>query len=143
MRVRRIIPLVVLALAACAGDSTGPKSLTGSWTYVAKDLSSPILLGLSCGVSGMVVELVQSGSTVTGTTTSGTLRCIAPVSAKDTTYTLPAQTVEGSVDGSAVTLDMGTMHHVGTVNGGTVSGTVTLTLDLPIPFMGTFTLTRK
>ncbi len=141
MRVRYGILLTVLALAACGGDATGPKSLTGSWTYVAKDLSSVVMPGLTCGVSGMAVELVQSGSTVTGTTTAGTLRCVAPM--VDTTYTLPPQTVEGSVDGSAVTLDMGTMHHLGTVNGGIISGTVSLTLELPIPFVGTFTLTRK
>ena len=121
--------LALLVFAACGGDSTGPKSvaLTGQWAYNATNVSGS---GLSCNFSGLTLVFTQTGSTLTGATNGGSFSC----SAAGMTNGSPLGTTplaNGQVNGNAVQFDFGTadIHNAGTLNGNSISGTVTVRAD--------------
>jgi hypothetical protein len=118
-----------LVFAACGGDSTGPSAaaLTGQWAYNATNVSGS---GLTCNFSGLTLVITQTGPTVTGATNGGSFSCTAA----GTTQGGPLGTTplaNGQINGNAVQFDFGTadIHNAGTLNGKTISGTVTVRAD--------------
>lgn len=136
--VRRLLllPLIPVFLA-CGGDNgdiMGPSipSVAGSWTYSATNLSSS---GVSCSVSGTSLVFTQSGGTFTGSYSGGTISC----SGGGATVSSPVGSgivVNGSVTtAGAVSFDFDTQdwRNSGTLSGNSISGTVTIRLDLGAP----------
>ena len=121
--------LTAVTLAGCGGgDSTGPKTnLSGNWTYSASNLTAGT--SVTCNVSGVGVSITQSGSTFSGSYGGGSISCTDATG----TYggTIGSGTVvNGAVSGNNVSfdLDTGDWHDTGTVNGGSMSGTVVIHL---------------
>ncbi len=126
---RLLIPAVVLVLVACGGDSSGPgTNLTGSWLYSVSNLTTG---GLTCASSGTTLSITQTGNTFSGSYSGGTLTC---TTASGTTSVLigTGTVVSGSLSGNTVSfnLDTSDWHNVGTLSGGSMSGTVTVLLTL-------------
>lgn len=123
-----------VTLSACHGsNATGPAapSVTGNWTYSASNVSGS---GLACDISGVAMGLQQSGNTFTGSLTGGTLSCTA--SGQTSTQSLGSDVVaNGTIVGNTVAFDIGTsdIHDAGTISGNSMSGTVTIRLDLGAP----------
>ena len=125
--------LAFAAIVAACGDTTGPKSvsLTGSWAYSASNLSGS---GLSCGVSGTIVSITQTGSTFTGAYSGGTINC-SGLGGTASEAIGSGTVVNGSVNGNAISFDFDTQdfHNVGQASGNSISGTATLKLDFGAP----------
>ena len=124
------LPLFVAAfLGACGGDdSTGPSqaSIAGAWTLSATNVSGQ---GVSCNLNNTPVTINQSGSTFTGTYGPGTVTCLA--GAESVSFPVQGTVVNGTLNGNSVQFDLDTqdIHHVGTLSGNSMSGTVQWTID--------------
>ena len=138
MMTKKTIALVtaLTALTACDNDGTGsnpPSSLAGTWSYSIYNLREP---GLDCDMTGAVLHLAQSGTTLTGMLDVGDaqMECIMPTGS-DYEPTLGSGEVTGSYQGGEVKLSedllMGeqvvfTRIASGSAEGSQVSGTVTV-----------------
>jgi hypothetical protein len=128
---------MILFLPACGGDGTtaplGPQhaDVEGVWSYDANMTGTLSGFALTCSLAGRTMTLIQTGATFSGTVSSGTLTC----SAGGATISDPFGTGivnNGQVDGNSVQFDFGVpdWRHTGTVNGGSMSGSVTLVAEL-------------
>jgi hypothetical protein len=120
-------PLAITFLAACGGDTSGPgNNVTGSWLYSVSNLTSG---SLTCSSSGTTLSITQSSSSFSGSYAGGTLTCLTP-SGSSSVAIGGGAVVSGSISGSNVSfdLDTGDWHNTGTINGGSMSGTVTVQL---------------
>jgi hypothetical protein len=92
-------------------------------------------------LSGTTLTLQQAGSTFTGSYTGGTVTCTGPggTFSDDVGAGIVAN---GSIAGSNVSFDFDSSdhRHTGTLSGNSISGTVTIRLDLGSP-LGVVTLT--
>lgn len=129
---KRLWVALLLAAApvfnACGGDSTGPSdaSVGGAWTLSATNVSGQ---GVSCNLSPTPATIAQSGSTFTGTYGPGTVVCLAGT--ESVSFSVQGSIVSGTVTGNSVQFDLDTqdVHHVGTLSGNSMSGTVRWTVD--------------
>lgn len=125
---RRSILAVLVFLAACGSDSSGPSNdvvnVAGSWTGNWANLQGS---GLSCNVSGVQMVVNQSGSTFTGTYSNGQITCNG-TSGGGTAGTI----VNGTISGNTVAFDLDNQaaHQTGTISGNSMSGTAIWTLSV-------------
>ena len=127
----------LIAAAGCSEDSSGPNiNLTGSWTYTATNISGS---GVSCNVSTSSMTLTQTGNTFTGSAT-GQIACVA--GGQSVSNPFQGQITNGTITGNAVQFELSTAdaRHIGTVSGNSMSGTLTLSLNVGAP-IGTVVLT--
>ena len=90
--------------------------------------------------------MTQTGSTFSGTTTGGTLSCNF-AGTTDTESLGNGSIANGQVSGKSVQFDIGSseLHHAGTRDGNSVTGTLTATLDdgtTTVVLTGGFSLVR-
>lgn len=128
----------LLILAGCSGDSqsgpTGPQhaNVAGSWTYNATNLSGTVMgFAMTCNIEGMTLNLTQTGTSFGGTCGPSIITCFGGGVQVDDT--LPGSVVvNGLVNGNNVQFDIETSdyHNTGTMSGSSMSGTVSIRLDL-------------
>lgn len=114
-------------LAACGGGSTGPASVGGTWLYSAQSLTGS---GLTCSISSLTMDMQQSGTTVSGTTTGGNLVC-QDQQGNQATGTFNSTDITGQLtSNNSITLQFGgtSFESTGTVNAHTITGTSTVDL---------------
>lgn len=132
MQIRSFIPILAAAalplISACGGDATSPENtLSGRWTYSVTGASGS---GISCDISRVSMNLSQSGSTLTGTTSGGLVTCSG--GGKSISVDVGSDIIaNGHINGNSVQFDIGTegIHNVGMFSGNSISGTVTIRLD--------------
>src|SRR5262245_31391590 len=110
---------LVVAIAACGGDSTSPpnNSVSGRWTYNASNLTGS---GVSCSFFGVSMSLTQSGINFTGSTSGvATITCTEGGQTSTQSAPLSGVVANGLVSGRSVQFDFGTQdfHNVGTLSG--------------------------
>lgn len=124
-------------MAGCK-DSSGPErpDVSGAWNYSASNMTGG---GLSCSLSGLAMTLSQAGATFTGVTTSGRMSCTGAESFTTRTFNVAS----GAIAGASVNFDFDTQdwHHTGTLNGNTMSGSVTFRVGTTT-LAGQFSATR-
>jgi hypothetical protein len=128
-----------LSSSGCGDDATQPgPDVNGTWEYNATNIAGT---GVSCGISGITMNLSQSGSTFTGTYSPGSVTCTGPGGTFTDQFD-PGVVANGSLIGNNVSFDFDTsdMRHTGTLAGNSISGTVTVRGDLGDP-IGEVTLT--
>jgi len=142
IRVRTLAVALVVGLtvglnSGCGGDSgagpmapAGPSTpqIGGVWTYSASNVAGG---GASCTVTNLRLTLVPTGTTFTGTYSGGSMVC----SGNGQTVTLgPFQgtVANGTLNGTGVSFDLDTQdwRSTGSVNGSSMSGQVTVRVDL-------------
>lgn len=142
------VAALALAMAACSGDSGGSMGpvipqVAGTWTYSATNIAGS---GASCSVTGLTLTVNQTAETFTGSYSGGSMTC----SGNGESATLgPFQgtIVSGSISGNSVSFDLDTQdwRNTGTINGSSMSGTVTVRFDLgsgPITLSGNWSAAR-
>lgn len=140
MRPGRAILLTILAAAAC-GDPTGPSGLTGTWEYSATNLATEALPQLVCSIARMTLTVTQTGKSLSGSATGGTITCLG-----QPMKVLPSpRSVTGSVDDSVITVEIGQeIFNIGVLDGDVVSGTsIERGFSLGLVLVGRFTLVRQ
>lgn len=140
LRSRLLVAAIVPALALLVGcdGSTGPDEqldLSGAWAYSASNLSGQFDDGTSiaCQIDGITMNLTQSGSTFTGSTTVGSLECSAGGLTESGSVSLgPVQ--NGQLSGNQVSFEITTgsevWSHSGTASANSMSGTVQVSIQL-------------
>jgi hypothetical protein len=132
-RLRWFVSLVVVvAVAACGGDSTspsGPANIAGQWV-VNLNFSNP-QLAASCTAQNVVVNFTQTGSSFSGVAASGSQLC--SIGASSQTFDLTGSSwTGGQITGSSVSFSSaGGCTIVGTLSGSPpnrMSGTLTCNL---------------
>ncbi len=137
---RRILPLLIISLFLACGDGDGggdgdgmmgptTPNVAGTWSYGISSLSGG---GTTCFASGTTMNLInQSEMTFTGTYSGGFFICgFVELFVADGTVR------NGSITSdSAVSFDLGlsAWHNSGTISGDSMSGTVTVPVDLGPP----------
>jgi hypothetical protein len=125
---------VLISLLACSGEDGGTDpgsfaNVNGSWSLSITNMTGG---GGSCSTSSPIqLTLNQSTTTFTGTYGGGgVLSCTAPFGSFSAA-TGSGSVVNGQVDGSEVSFDLGTanFHHSGTASGSSMSGTATWTFE--------------
>ena len=141
--------LTLGSLLACSGDSTmgpdGPSTaqVGGVWTYAASNVAGG---GASCTVTNLRLTFVQSGTTFSGSYSGGTMTCAAEGESA-TIGPFQGTVVNGTIDGNRVSFDLDTQdwHNSGTLSGSSMSGQVTVRIDLgdgPITLSGSWSAAR-
>jgi hypothetical protein len=137
---------LVVAIAACGSDSTNSpdNTVSGRWSYSATDLHG--IVSFSCSILDATMSLTQSGTTLTGSVSGGTLSCLG--SGGFTNEALSGGVItNGVINGSTVQLEFGTQHvqNVGTVSGNSMSGRVALSgvLGTTVQMTGNFSAVRQ
>ena len=130
-RVFGLVIALALTLPACSGDDlSGPVAPTvdGQWSYSASNISGS---GVACDVSNMTMQLAQSGTTFSGVSAGGILTCRAGGQSESGAFGGDI-VANGRIDGNSVSWDLGTsdVHHTGTISGNSMSGQVTIRLDV-------------
>lgn len=115
--VRRLCVIGLALVAVGCGGSTepsGPANIAGIWTFT--DAISNSQLSASCNTTASA-NVIQSGSTFTGTTVSGTQTCT--VGTQVTTGSVAGTTFNGGqINGSSVSfIDSGGCSYTGTLSG--------------------------
>ena len=127
----RMLVLGALLLAACGGDSNGPSlpTVAGSYSLSQSNVAGG---GISCNALGTTMTLTQSGATFSGNYSGGTLTCTGP--GGQFSNGIGSGTVaNGTVNqNGAVAFDLDTQdwHLAGNLSGSSMSGTVTVRLNL-------------
>ena len=137
---RRILPLLIISLFLACGDGDGggdgdgmmgptTPNVAGTWSYSISSLSGG---GTTCFASGTTMNLfTQSEMTFTGTYSGGFFICgFVELFVADGTVR------NGSVTSdSVVSFDLGlsAWHNSGTISGDSMSGAVTVPVDLGPP----------
>ena len=101
---------LVVAIAACGSDSTNSpdNTVSGRWSYSATDLHG--IVSFSCSILDATMSLTQSGTTVTGSVSGGTLSCLG--SGGLTNEALSGGVItNGVINGSTVQLEFGDTAH--------------------------------
>ncbi|HET8648877.1 MAG TPA: hypothetical protein VFL95_02460 [Gemmatimonadales bacterium] len=131
MRKLAAVSLLIL-LAACGGDSTGPSKSTvaGTWTFAITSLSGG---GLTCSGTGMTMTLAMTGDNLfSGSHTEGTITCSAG-GESDTERFASGPILNGTLNGTQVAFDMddASFHFTGTLNtrDKTMAGTTTAVVE--------------
>ncbi len=140
-------PACALALAAVScGDPVAPDRLTGSWEYNAPHLEN---LLVDCSLTGLVLELKQTGGTFTGkSSTHGRFEC---VNATQTFEVAIPTLLDATITGNYVSFSMPTDAPTHWLNSGVLSGsTIAGTTLLPYPvdeaapaLSGKFTMVKR
>lgn len=133
------LPFVILTVYACAGsanpgaspspdDPTQPHAnVSGSWTFSERwrmDLGPGV--SMNCSVSGMQINITQSGSSFSATVQGGETDC------DDPRFEPPGRSegeeqIRGTVDGTSVRFaveDLIRLSYSGSVDGDSMSGTL-------------------
>ena len=147
---QRAAVLGLLGLTACGGDGGGDAlgpapSLTGAWRFTEFTVSGTAQgVAVSCSLTGMSVQLAQSGGQLSGTHSSATFSCSG--GGQSESAEVPAGQVAGSVAGTQVTLRL----DEGQPFSGTLSSSgaeIRGPLSIAVPdfgtFSGLFVLTRS
>jgi hypothetical protein len=123
--------LLLLALAACGGDSPSEPSdadIDGPWRISYSNLSGS---GLTCGTPVAAnLDLNQNGGAFTGSYGPLTLRCTDGNTSAEASF--EGVVANGTVDVNAVSFDLDTQdfHQTGTVSGTSMSGTARWVVDI-------------
>ncbi len=126
---------IMFVIVGCGSDSTtGPSEqnaqIGGLWGRYG---TGPLSEGdVRCFITGMALSLNQTGATFTGSANGGNIRCtVAGATVMDDPLGNQV-VVNGTVSGNNLSFDIETpaWHHIGSVSGNSMSGTVTLTIDL-------------
>ena len=138
MRTTRLLAsLAFLLLPACGGENgSGPTqpqhaNIGGTWDFAISNLSATVNgIGISCSFS-REINILQSGTTFSGTADPGLLSCQAGAATASTLFG-SEPIVSGTVNGNNVAFDFSTsdFHHAGTVSGNSMSGNATYRVDL-------------
>ncbi len=145
-----VLSLLFGALACGEDNGTGPTfaNVHGNWTLSITNLSGG---GAVCNTSSPVqMTFQQNTTTFSGSYGGGgVLNCTAPQGAFSAAVG-SGSVLNGAIDGNEVTFDLGTadFHHVGTVNGSSMTGTASWTFVLgPVSaagmLTGSWTATRQ
>ena len=147
MRPILAFPLLIFAIAACGGDSSGPSdstvSIGGNWNLQANVSNSG--LQVSCVLVGQV-SITQSGEQFNGQASNTEGQCTGPGGSAPFTGDGPLS--GGSIDGSQVSYTDGICSYVGTVSGSPVNliqGNVSCNFPsqgTTVPMNGTWQLSR-
>ena len=130
------VAAIMFVIVGCGSDSTTePQNaqVGGLWSYNTGQLSGGLAgLGVRCFITNVDLSLNQTGATFTGNANGGHIRCtVAGVTVMD--GPLGNQVVvNGTVSGNNLSFDIETpaWHHIGSVSGNSMSGTVRFTIDL-------------
>jgi hypothetical protein len=128
---KRAFLLALLLAAGCGDDPTTPGgvNLGGTWTATLSNMSGS---GVSCtSASPTTLTIDEQNGTFTGSYSGGELTCSGPVGQ----VSVPVGTgsiLNGTLDGSAVTMDLDTpdFHLTGSISGVTMSGTALWVVDV-------------
>ncbi len=128
-----LLAAALASLTACGSDGpTGPQhaNVSGAWTYSATNLSGTTGgVTFACNIEGASMSLSQTGTTFTGMIGSSIMSCFAE--GQQASAPLPgAPVINGVVNGNNVLFDIETSHNTGSVSGNSMSGTVTVWLDI-------------
>jgi len=126
----------MVALAACGGGgggSTGPVDATvnGSWTGTVTNVTGS---GVTCNMTGVVMNLAQADTTFTGSYTVTHLTCVGPGGTQNG-GPFAGTIANGTIVNANVAFDMDTpeIHFTGTKSGNRLTGSTVWTLDLGPP----------
>ncbi len=150
--------LSVAALAACGGgggdgptEPSGPSNanVSGSWNYSAPNVSG-LPSSPTCNISGVIMTLSQSGTSITGNYSGGRAFCSAPGVGTMLDETVQGAVASGTVSGNNVAFDFHTAgwRNTGTASGNSISGTVVFVLNHDASggdytLTGSFTATKR
>jgi hypothetical protein len=96
------------------------------WNYQALNL---IGMGASCDITGALLVLKQTGSTLSGLYNGAAITCVSNGSHFDEGGPFGSQIYNATLSGDHVTFDMGPgWSNQGTVSGTSISGSVTITV---------------
>lgn len=144
---RRVLLVLVLLLAACShGDNLGPKptlSLTGDWTINELSLAGTFQGSpTACALLGSSLSLTQSGTTVSGNYTTGTLTCT--VGSQSGSVAFQGAAITGaSLSGSSLRFFVGNIEINATYDGANdAAGTAAASLAGYGALAGAFRMTR-
>ena len=154
MRSKLLVFSLAFAIPACSGDGgSGPQgvpdaNIGGTWDFVIANLSGTVDgLGISCSFR-REINIIQTGSTFSGTADPGILSCQAEGLVASVPFT-SEPIVNGRVNGSSIQWDFSTQdfHHAGTVSGNSLSGQATYVVDIGgttgrVTFNGSFGASR-
>lgn len=137
-------------LIGCGGDAAAPEEPTvdGTWEYTISNLVGG---GLSCDITGMILQIQQSNGRFAGTSDGGTLVCSAGGVAGEP-IGLTEGTLTGEVMSNAVVFellqDTDQAINEGSLDNGRITGTTTTRLDFGEPLgivtsTGTFSAVRQ
>jgi hypothetical protein len=145
----RGLALTAMVLVACGdnGPEPVPANVAGTWSASVSDLTGG---GVRCSTTTPIqVTFSQSQSTVTGSYSGGILTCTTPTQSFSTTLS-SGSISSGELDGANITFDLGSsdFHHIGTVDGTSMSGAAqwTYTFGQPtgeVTMEGTWTATKQ
>lgn len=99
---RVLLATTIAGTSACGSDSTstsGPPDISGNWSISSTLANTQI--PATCTLTG-TTNIVQTGSTFTGTNTSGSQTCI--VAGQSSTNSIVGGTATGTISGSNVTI---------------------------------------
>lgn len=146
-----LIAVLVIAATACGSGSTPTTPVTvpdaniaGDWNLTFTNMQGG---GVNCHTSAIPATITQTASTFTGSGVSAwTLTCVSGTD----TQSSPEDSVKitnGTVHGNTITFSLATSATTqsGTLNGDTISGTASWTLDIGngvVTIAGQFSMTR-
>lgn len=146
---RSLLLSLVVVVAACGGDATGPKnaSVGGTWRFAFTLSGTMSGVAVTCTVGGADFNLTQSGNTFSGVQVgTGTLTCTAPGTQAFNEQIAGETIVNGQINGNAVTFSLGSIpgQHSGSISGTSMSGTAQWNLPgaTPIVLGGQFTAAK-
>ena len=136
MLAKRVFTVASLALlTACGGGGdTGPvnTSVDGSWQGSVSNVTGN---GVTCNMTGVQLNLSQSGTTFSGNYTITHLTCVGPGGTQNG-GPFSGSVMNGTISSGHVEFDMddSRLHYTGTLNNTHMSGTTQWSLDLGPPY---------
>ncbi|MGH7470847.1 MAG: hypothetical protein ACRENP_23110 [Longimicrobiales bacterium] len=137
---------LTMLLSGCSDSATDvDTTISGRWSYNASNI---VAGSINCSITGVTINLTQSGSTFSGTTLGGTFRCSAPGVAPIVEDLGSDVIANGQINGNSVTFDISTpdIHNTGTRSGNSISGQITIRLVLStgvVNLVGSFSAVRS
>ena len=150
---RLSLALMLAAVAACGGgdSSSGPDtpSIAGTWRFSYNNMSGAFQgIPVTCNAAALDFALSQSGNTFSGAQVgAGRLTCSAQGENILDELIGFETIVGGTINGSNVSFRLGTFtsQHIGTITGGSMTGTASWTLtdgNISLTLNGQFTAAR-